>query len=297
MVYLKSFNLPKDTWVDYYFTPPKHPEDIPKDIPDIYFQLDFDSRTIHQSWYPWKTFYNRYFTHIDFGDITIFYGGNASGKTTLLNVIAEKLGLQRTSLFNTSDFFTQYCEGNGGFELSDNHKSPKAIGRGKIIVSDDVFKRIHQVRDYNQQKDEEIENASNVYWAMEHVPKSLTVSKFIKRTIDYRRRTEMSNGETGFQYFIENIPDEALVLLDEPENSLSAEWQMSLAHELYIMATRRDCQLVIASHSPFILSMPGAKIYNLDSTPVQTAKWYELDNMRAYYNLFNMHRKSFETAK
>jgi predicted ATPase len=297
MVYLKSFNLPKDTWVDYYFTPPKHPEDIPKDIPDIYFQLDFDSRTIHQSWYPWKTFYNRYFTHIDFGDITIFYGGNASGKTTLLNVIAEKLGLQRTSLFNTSDFFTQYCEGNGGFELSDNHKSPKAIGRGKIIVSDDVFKRIHQVRDYNQQKVEEIENVSNEYWAMEHVPKSLTVSKFIKRTIDYRRRTEMSNGETGFQYFIENIPDEALVLLDEPENSLSAEWQMSLAHELYIMATRRDCQLVIASHSPFILSMPGAKIYNLDSTPVQTAKWYELDNMRAYYNLFNMHRKSFETAK
>lgn len=297
MVYLKSFNLPKDTWVDYYFTPPKHPEDIPKDIPDIYFRLDFDSRTIHQSWYPWKTFYNRYFTHIDFGDITIFYGGNASGKTTLLNVIAEKLGLQRTSLFNTSDFFAQYCEGNGGYELADNHKSPKAIGRGKIIVSDDVFKRIHQVRDYNQQKDEEIENVSNEYWAMEHVPKSLTVSKFIKRTIDYRRRTEMSNGETGFQYFIENIPDEALVLLDEPENSLSAEWQMSLAHELYIMATRRDCQLVIASHSPFILSMPGAKIYNLDSTPVQTAKWYELDNMRAYYNLFNMHRASFETTK
>ena len=296
MVYLKSFNLPKDTWVDYYFTPPKHPEDIPKDIPDIYFQLDFDSRTIHQSWYPWKTFYNRDFTHIEFSDITILYGNNASGKTTVLNVIAEKLGLQRTSLFNTSDFFAQYCEGNGGYELADNHKSPKAIGRGKIIVSDDVFKRIHQVRDYNQRKDEEIENVSNEYWAMEHVPKSLTVSKFIKRTIDYRRRTEMSNGETGFQYFIENIPDEALVLLDEPENSLSAEWQMSLAHELYIMATRRDCQLVIASHSRFILSMPGAKIYNLDSTPVQTAKWYELDNMRAYYNLFNMHRKSFDTT-
>lgn len=298
MIYLKSFNLPKDTWVDFYFssTPPGYP-DPPDDLPDEYYFPYIDRRTIHSSWYPWKTFYNRDFTHIEFSDITILYGNNASGKTTVLNVIAEKLGLQRTSLFNTSDFFAQYCEGNGGYELADNHKSPKAIGRGKIIVSDDVFKRIHQVRDYNRQKNEEIENASNVYWAKEHVPKSLTVSKFIKRTIDYRRRTEMSNGETGFQYFIENIPDEALVLLDEPENSLSAEWQMSLAHELYIMATRRDCQLVIASHSPFILSMPGAKIYNLDSTPVQTAKWYELDNMRAYYNLFNMHRSSFETSK
>lgn len=296
MIYLKSFNLPKDTWVDEYFSPTPY---APQDLPDVYDKLraEFDSRTIHRSWYPWKTFYNRDFCHIEFSDITIFYGNNASGKTTLLNVIAEKLGLQRTSLFNTSDFFAQYCEGNGGFELSDNHKSPKAIGRGKIIVSDDVFKRIHQVRDYNQQKDEEIENVSNEYWAMEHVPKSLTLSRFIKRTIDHRKRTEMSNGETGFQYFIENIPDEALVLLDEPENSLSAEWQMTLAHELYNMANRGGCQLVIATHSPFILSLPGAKIYNLDSTPVQTAKWYELDNMRAYYNLFNMHRKSFETDK
>ena len=298
MIYLKSFNLPKDTWVDFYFssTPPGYP-DPPDDLPDEYYFPYIDRRTIHSSWYPWKTFYNRDFTHIEFSDITILYGNNASGKTTVLNVIAEKLGLQRTSLFNTSDFFAQYCEGNGGYELADNHKSPKAIGRGKIIVSDDVFKRIHQVRDYNQRKDEEIENVSNEYWAMEHVPKSLTLSKFIKRTIDHRKRTEMSNGETGFQYFIENIPDEALVLLDEPENSLSAEWQMSLAHELYNMATCRDCQLVIATHSPFILSLPSAKIYNLDTTPVQTAKWYELDNMRAYYNLFNMHRKSFETAK
>ncbi len=33
---------------------------------------------------------------------TICNGGNASGKTTLLNVIAQKLGIQRISLFNRS---------------------------------------------------------------------------------------------------------------------------------------------------------------------------------------------------
>ena len=141
----------------------------------------------------------------------------------------------------------------------------------------------------------EIEKAANDYLAQDDLPKSLTMSKFIKRTIDHRKRLEMSNGETGFQYFIENMPDEALVLLDEPENSLSAEWQVSLAHEIYNLATRGGCQLVIATHSPFILSLPDAKIYNLDTTPVQPAKWYELDNMRAYYNLFKMHRSSFES--
>ena len=296
MVYLKSFNLPKDSWVDYYFTLPKHPEDFPKDIPEIYDELFVDSRTIHRSWYPWYTFYNRGFYHIDFGDITIFYGGNASGKTTVLNVIAQKLELQRLSLFNTSPFFDAYCKGNGGFELTDQYIAPSAIRRGKIIVSDDVFNNILATRQRNLEKDIEIEGVSQQYFAMEHVPKSLTLSKFIKRTMDYRKHTEMSNGESGFKYFVEQIEENSLVLLDEPENSLSAETQQVLAHELYSLAHRGRCQLVIATHSPFLLSLPDALIYNLDSTPVQTAKWYELDNMRAYYNLFNMHRKSFDTT-
>lgn len=299
MIYLKSFNLPKDTWVDYYFVPIvkrrewMRPEDLPEEID----MREPDIRTIHNSWYPWKTFYNREFTNIEFSDITILYGNNASGKTTVLNVIAEKLQLQRTSLYNKSSFFDEYCYCNGGYTLADNYKSTDAIRRGKIIVSDDVFKRIHSVREQNLNKAIEIEKAANDYLAQDDLPKSLSMSKFIKRTIDHRKRMEMSNGETGFQYFIENMPEEALVLLDEPENSLSAEWQMSLAHEIYNMATIGGCQLIIATHSPFILSLQDAKIYNLDTTPVQPAKWYELDNMRAYYNLFNMHRSSFETSK
>ena len=130
---------------------------------------------------------------------------------------------------------------------------------------------------------------------MEHVPKSLTMSKFIKRTMDYRKHAEMSNGESGFKYFVEQIEEESLVLLDEPVNSLSAETQQVLAHELYSLAHRGRCQLVIATHSPFLLSLPDALIYNLDATPVQTAKWYELENMRSYYNLFKMHSSSFES--
>ena len=270
MIYLESFNLPKDTWVDEYFSPSPY---APKDLPDVYDKLraEFDSRTIHRSWYPWKTFYNRDFCHIEFSDITIFYGNNASGKTTVLNVIAQKLELQRLSLFNTSPFFDAYCKGNGGFELTDQYIAPSAIRRGKIIVSDDVFNNILATRQRNLEKDIEIEEKAQQYFAMEHVPKSLTLSKFIKRTMDYRKHTEMSNGESGFKYFVEQIEENSLVLLDEPENSLSAETQQVLAHELYNLAHRGRCQLVIATHSPFLLSLPDALIYNLDATPVQTA--------------------------
>ena len=51
------------------------------------------------------------------------------------------------------------------------------------------------------------------------------------------------------------------------------------------------CQFIIATHSPFLLSIPGAKIYDLDSSPIRTEQWYNLENVRHYYELFkeNMH--------
>ena len=255
-----------------------------------------DRRTIFDSWYPWKTFYGRGLNQIEFDDITIFYGGNASGKSTLLNVIAQKLNLQRISLFNKSYFFDAYCTLNGGYELFDRYLSQQAINRGKIIVSDDVFNKILSVRQRNSEKDVQIEKMAQEYLDMDHKPKSLSMSKFIKRTMNHHMEEELSNGESGFQYFIEQMPKESLILLDEPENSSSAEWQTVLSRVLFNLATEGKCQLVIASHSPFILSIPQAKIYNLDSVPVQTAKWYELDNMKAYYNLFKSHEKAFETT-
>lgn len=297
MRYLESFNLPKDTWVDYYFVPigQRCKTFEPEDFPEEGQEIEPDPRTIHESWYPWKTFYGRGLSQIEFGDITIFYGGNASGKTTLLNVIAQKLNLQRISLFNKSYFFDDYCTLNGGYKLCDRYLSRQAINRGKIIVSDDVFNRILGVRQRNSEKDIQIEDKAQEYFQMRHP--SLSMSKFIKKTMNHRMEEELSNGESGFQYFIEQMSPESLILLDEPENSLSAEWQTVLARELYNLATHEKCQLIIASHSPFILSIPQAKIYNLDSIPVQTAQWYELDNMKAYYNLFKTHEKAFESMK
>ena len=54
-----------------------------------------------------------------------------------------------------------------------------------------------------------------------------------------------------------------------------------------------DCQLVIATHSPLLLSMEGAKIYDLDSTPVDIKKWYELENVKIYFEHFYKNKNLF----
>ena len=54
------------------------------------------------------------------------------------------------------------------------------------------------------------------------------------------------------------------------------------------------CQFVISTHSPFLLAMRGAKIYDLDSVPVQTCRWTDLEHIQTYWKFFQEHQESFK---
>ena len=55
-----------------------------------------------------------------------------------------------------------------------------------------------------------------------------------------------------------------------------------------------NVQFIIATHSPLLLSLDGAKVYNLDSRPVVYDNWYNLDNVRVWYEFFKMNEGLFE---
>ena len=122
--------------------------------------------------------------------------------------------------------------------------------------------------------------------------RSKTQSKFVRENFMGNVR-EHSNGESAFLYFSEKIQDNGLYLLDEPENSLSPEKQQELLKFLEDSARFFGCQFIIATHSPFLLSMRGAKIYDMDEEVVDVKRWTELENVRAYYTFFKKHEKEF----
>ncbi|EJX01194.1 aaa ATPase [gut metagenome] len=93
-----------------------------------------------------------------------------------------------------------------------------------------------------------------------------------------------SNGESALRYFMDQIRENALYLLDEPENSLSIQFQQQLADFLIESTRFFGCQFIIATHSPILLAMPDVLIYDLDSIPVSTKNWTELDNVRLFFN-------------
>ena len=67
-------------------------------------------RTCYDSYYPFQVLSRIGFARIDFEPVTILYGGNGTGKSTALNVIAEKLNLKRDAPYNRSNFFEDYAD-------------------------------------------------------------------------------------------------------------------------------------------------------------------------------------------
>lgn len=281
------------------------------EFPDIEQEYDFifrQKKTCYDTYYPFQILSKHQFHRIDFEPMTILYGGNGSGKTTALNVIGEKLGLHRDSLYNRSNFFEDYIQMCG---MKLERQVPKDSA---IITSDDVFDFMLNLRSINEGIDRKREELFEEYLQAKYnhfqmkslddyerlkkvnAARSSTQSKYIRKTLSDNVR-EHSNGESAFLYFSEKIKENGLYLLDEPENSLSPAKQQELLRFLEDSVRFFGCQFIIATHSPFLLSMRGAKIYDLDEEIVDVKRWSELENVRAYYEFFKKHEEVFADKK
>ena len=269
---------------------------------------------------------------VEFEPVTIFYGGNGSGKSTVLNIIAARLKVLREVPFRPGQFFDWYVNGidrdvtehdgsvthihvdpvSFNSDLSEEWKGIPAESR--ILTSEDVFDKTLTVRGKNREIDRQRDMVAQKWWAYsvegthtnktslhgpeyeawknQHSMRGKSMSRVIKEEVGFNIKTG-SNGENAFEFFMEKVRGNALYLLDEPENSLSATWQVKLASYLEGMARFEGCQFIIATHSPFLLGIRGAKIYDLDTAGVPVRKWTELENVRQYYEFFRDRNDEF----
>lgn len=284
MLYLRSFTFPdEDMEFDFFMTV---------------------KRTCYDTFYPFQILSKKGLSMLEFEPITILYGGNGSGKSTALNIIAEKLMCERDTLYNKSNFFSDYV---AMCEMEQAFAEPKDK---RMITSDDVFDYMLNIRALNEGIDGRREEIFEEYLDAKYAQfqmKSLDDYEQLKKVVTARKMTqsrfvrnelmdnvrERSNGESAFHYFTEKIEENGLYLLDEPENSLSPKRQLELMDFLTDSARFFGCQFIIATHSPFLLSMHGAKIFDLDENPVVVKKWTELENVRTYFEFFKKHEEKF----
>ena len=298
-MYLESFSLPLDLEEDLI-------ERRMTENGGIYGYID--------NIYPCGLFKEKELREINFRDITIFYGGNGSGKSTLLNLIAAKLELNRIAPYNSGELFDAYadsCEYTLGYD--DEGFRLRIPNGSRIITSDDIFDYMLTVRTNNAEIAEEIERGKKEYQRLKYGDtvkfggmedyealrmqvlarhKSKSRRQFIRRTAGMEVKLN-SNGETALSYFEAKLKNDTLYCLDEPENSMSPKMQLELMKMLENMARFCGCQFIIATHSPFLLSLKGARIYDLDASPVDIRNWWELENTKIYYEFFCRYENLF----
>ncbi|MCI9527768.1 MAG: AAA family ATPase [Lachnospiraceae bacterium] len=251
--------------------------------------------------YPYHVFASKAEKVLLFRPITILYGNNASGKSTMLNIIANKLKLEgleyaTSNMFGTTPYFMQFineCQYSLG---EDEEGTTIAVPKGsRYIKSEDILYEIKKIQQ------EQILQDGYIY---EHIRRGMPKEQREHLKDSYKMKRDMeclvfaqekySNGETTLQMLEDYLEPDALYLLDEPEVSLSPANQVALAEELNKMTRFLGCQFIIATHSPFMLATLNAKIYDLDSGELEEKKWTELANVRYFYEFFRKHKEEFE---
>lgn len=293
-VFLQSFKLPS--------------------VEDEFFKLTDGDKIfmygVYDGAYPFgffKKFINA--PRFEFAPITILYGSNGSGKSTVLNIIAEKIKLSRNSPYNRTDYFDDFCD-------ICNIEAENIPYESKIITSDDIFRKLSNVRLTNDGIDGARSNITKKKaelsamvganpdllrfkgldsydeFAKYYEATNSSKSKYIRERLQ-KNIKEASNGETAIEYLTNEITENALYLLDEPENSLAPKLQLELKQFIEDSARFYNCQFIIASHSPLLLSLNGARIYNFDSKNADICKWNELENVKVLAEFFKEHSNEF----
>ena len=72
-----------------------------------------------------------------------------------------------------------------------------------------------------------------------------------------------SHGEGFVRFFEERMSRQGIYLLDEPESALSPKRQLELLRLLHAVQREASSQIIMATHSPILMSVPGARLLEI----------------------------------
>jgi len=182
--------------------------------------------------------------------VTFLVGENGSGKSTLLEGIAEAAGLPAEGGSQSGGVTTRRSESPLGQWLK--------VIRGKMSGRGGFFLRAETMHSY--------------YTWLESLPNSPDTHLH-----------GMSHGESFNALLDEKLNHvkyvTGLALLDEPEAALSFESTLQWIANLDVMRAR-GTQIICATHSPILCSLPGATILELGEWGIRESAWEDLELVR-----------------
>ena len=194
--------------------------------------------------------------------VTFLVGENGSGKSTLLEALAWALGFSDQGGDRT----------NAYAEDADGH----ALGRALALswrkrVTGGFFLRAETFFNYARHL-EELGSAFSLY---DGIPLN-----------------QRSHGE-AFLALFQNRFEDGTYLLDEPEAALSPSRQLTFLSVLHDLAQSRAAQLIIATHSPILLTLPGARVLSCSDAGIKEIDYRDTEHFQLTKDFLNAPERYF----
>jgi predicted ATPase len=211
---------------------------------------------VHPTRYPFNI---RAFSHgIDLElptTVTFFVGENGSGKSTLLEALAECCGFSPEG--GNRDHHRQ--------ALAERSELARALRLSWLPkVAEGFFMRAESFYNFATY----IEQVSDL------------------RAYGGKSLHHQSHGESFLSLFANRF-EQGIYILDEPEAALSPQRQLSFLRIIHDLEAPAHAQFLISTHSPILLSYPGARLYSLDGDSIHEVAYQETDHFRLTRDFLN----------
>ncbi len=190
------------------------------------------------------------------GGATILVGENGVGKSTLLEAVAVAAG-----------FNPEGGSMNTRFATVETH-SPLygclTLIRGTRRPKDGFFLRAESFYNVASNVDELAQLPGGERFLQRYGGKSLH---------------HQSHGESFLSLVTNRFVPDGLYLLDEPEAALSPMRQLTLLRALHDLSAAGS-QIILSTHSPILLALPGATVYELSESGIRAVDWRGTEHYR-----------------
>lgn len=187
--------------------------------------------------------------------VTFFVGENGSGKSTLIEAIAECVGFDPEG--GSRDHYREAFEERSALAQALRLAWSCKATEGFFLRAESFFNFASW-----------LDQVSNL------------------RAYGGKSLHAQSHGES-FMALFHNRFEQGFYLLDEPEAALSPQRQLSLLRIIHELESPGHAQFVIATHSPILLSYPGATIFSLDGGQVAPIAYEDTEHYRVTRDFLN----------
>jgi len=244
----------------------------------VTFIKSFTINTDRQQPFPFNIPAVRFARNVQLDEkVTIFVGDNGCGKSTLLEALALFLNLPLiggfvgdSAGFEAAKLLKPHLEINWKremrkgffFRAEDFSDFVNAVDREKAKIS-------HDLRDLKGQLDDSI---------IERMSESMNYALRETRKNYGADMQAFSHGEAYLTILQTRILDKGIYLLDEPEAALSPLKQLSLLAFILEVLKKGSAQFIIATHSPILMGIPGATLYEIQENGMVQVEYKETDH-------------------